>query len=74
MFKFIISQVALTSLTLGALKRNNIILLDASKVRNETLRTVIVKGIEAGESAAWWVEYAVEQGSKFVSDATKSKK
>ena len=73
MIKFIISQVALTSLTLGALKRHGVIILDTAKVKNDTLKLVLVKGIEAGESAAWWIEYGYDAGKKFIDQATTKK-
>ena len=73
MLKFILSQVALTSLTLGALKKHGLIVLETSQVKNETLKYTLVKGVELGENAVNLMESLYGQAYKQISEMANKK-
>ena len=73
MIKFFLSQVALTSLTLGALKKHGLIILETSHIKNETLKYTIVKGVELGENAVGLMESLYHQAHKQVSEMASKK-
>ncbi|KAG1671672.1 hypothetical protein FOA52_007463 [Chlamydomonas sp. UWO 241] len=48
---FVITNVVLTTCTLGALKRHGAIVVDGSKIKNEAARMVFIKAVALGEEA-----------------------
>ncbi|KAK9915429.1 hypothetical protein WJX75_009055 [Coccomyxa subellipsoidea] len=46
---FTVSQVVITSLALGALKRTGAIEVDPSKIKNHTLRSFFATAVDLGE-------------------------
>lgn len=74
MFKFIISQVAVTSLCLGAMKKHGIIVLETKQLKNESLKYCIVKGVELGENAVGVLEGLFASASNQISEIMAKKK
>ncbi|EIE27002.1 hypothetical protein COCSUDRAFT_32328 [Coccomyxa subellipsoidea C-169] len=62
---FTVSQVVITSLTLGALKRTGAVQVDSSKIKNNTLRSFFATAVDLGEDV-------VERGERIWSELTKS--
>jgi len=57
---FVLTQAALTSIALGALKRKGAIQVNPSKIENDSARFAIVTMINLGEDVTEYVETLVQ--------------
>ncbi|KAI8463827.1 MAG: hypothetical protein J3K34DRAFT_474853 [Monoraphidium minutum] len=46
---WVVTQVAITSVALGTLKRHNVIQLQPQNIKNDSLRMVVVQALQMGE-------------------------
>lgn len=61
---FLLSQTVVTSVALAALKRNGIITVDASKIKNDAAKVAFVTALQAGDGVCEWGERAWSEMSK----------